>query len=704
MNKQPIPIGMRYRDIADFPAMESLLTFVADPANGMLASYEEAGRLVEEVRLLRAEFDQLSETEPDQKVVATIREVKAAVFTLVETQVDGLIAYDYAEHALTPDTHESEDDHCSLVFSTNTGGRELWFGYESFDPFKSYQQEPVEIPTGKKALFLIHYTSLQRHPNNIPVIIGYRGQITSAAFLNLSVKPFGNLYIDVKDPDSGSSVPFLVDIIDLTSGKRIIPENALDIARQMDPSAERSFPFIYPYAQNFPGEPKSRFYIVPRRIEQMLPPGRYRISVRRGIEHEIASEEVLVKEGNITDVTFELQRWADMRSTGWISGEGHMHGRVLSGTDADSLLTWAIAADVHITNVLLMGNYTQTWFDQRGFGKEYRVEKDGYHLIPGQEDPRGWGGHVVGQNIDTLVRSQDDYLSYQEVYDQIHQQGGIVGGAHILSKEIIQGDRLAALDMPYGRLDYYEILQVGELDTDIYFDCLDLGMKMSPGSGTDIPWHGSIGEGRMYVYTGSPEPDPDQWFEGLKDGHVFITNSAMIDFSTSTGAIPGDTVICQDEEDSITFSVHVTSRGDGQYIKEVQLIAHSAVIYDAPGLDEATDLSFEVTLPVRDGFWALVKVTTTDGGAALSAPIYIQRGGQRFWNRERVGEIVDRYSRMLEGFIKEIQSDCDWYETYGEAGPDLYRRARGAQGTQFIKEIQETIEAYEALASDLDSL
>jgi hypothetical protein len=91
------------------------------------------------------------------------------------------------------------------------------------------------------------------------------------------------------------------------------------------------------------------------------------------------------------------------------------------------LLEMAKAEDVHVVNVLEMGHHKpgidamghkhgETDFKQDGFGPEFRVNKDDYWVVSGQEDPRSRFGHIIGLNINQLVRDSSTYDYYDLVF------------------------------------------------------------------------------------------------------------------------------------------------------------------------------------------------------------------------------------------------------------------------------------------------
>ena len=59
------------------------------------------------------------------------------------------------------------------------------------------------------------------------------------------------------------------------------------------------------------------------------------------------------------------------------------------------------AEDVHVGNLLEMGNIQNVYFKQpKAWGKASRFERDGHFIVSGQEAPRtGQFGHTIHFNI-----------------------------------------------------------------------------------------------------------------------------------------------------------------------------------------------------------------------------------------------------------------------------------------------------------------
>src|SRR5207248_11063400 len=56
--------------------------------------------------------------------------------------------------------------------------------------------------------------------------------------------------------------------------------------------------------------------------------------------------------------------------------------------------------------------------------------------------------------------------------------------------------------------------------------------------GSDAPWGGTVGDSRVYAYTGKSF-DADDWFAAVKKGRTFVTVGPQLEF-TVDGSLPGD--------------------------------------------------------------------------------------------------------------------------------------------------------------------
>ena len=221
--------------------------------------------------------------------------------------------------------------------------------------------------------------------------------------------------------------------------------------------------------------------------------------------------------------------------------------------EVQDMNVWAMttAEDVHVGNLLEMGNAVTHHFKQPAWGPSGRFLRDGHMVASGQEGPRTTQrGHTIHHNLQrSLHLPPDEYFSYHKVFEESHRQGGVSGYAH--HGQSFNGRRGLVLDVPFGLVDFIEVLQGGRLDTRNWYPFLDLGYKVSPAAGSDYPYFGPSlpGVERYYVKLDGPF-DPDAWYRSFRAGHVFVTNGPLLEFSingTGTeGAVLVDVKLAKD--------------------------------------------------------------------------------------------------------------------------------------------------------------
>ncbi|MCZ7640724.1 MAG: hypothetical protein M5U12_34515 [Verrucomicrobia bacterium] len=231
--------------------------------------------------------------------------------------------------------------------------------------------------------------------------------------------------------DSGRPTPAMVRLMWRTDGLQRRPANGIEFAPQFDRQGHASGV----RAANLPGPLGAHFWCVPGPFDMALAPGTWQIGVRRGVEHEAVFVDVTVRSGETTEQILRPRRWVDMRQEGWWSGDDHVHTRILSDDDARNVMAWVQAEDVHLANIVKMGDIYRTYFEQRGFGPAHRVVDGDHVLVPGQECPRTHDqiGHTLAMNITAMVRDPENYFLYDTVFDAVRAQGGLTGYAHVNS-------------------------------------------------------------------------------------------------------------------------------------------------------------------------------------------------------------------------------------------------------------------------------
>jgi Tol biopolymer transport system component len=178
-----------------------------------------------------------------------------------------------------------------------------------------------------------------------------------------------------------------------------------------------------------------------------------------------------------------------------------------------------------------------------------------------QEYHTSFWGHMGLLNLEDHYLLPD-YTSYRHtalaspwphngaIADLAHAQGGLVGYVHVADfpidppKEKVLSYELPA-DVEHGKLDYIEVMGFSDhhITAGIWYRLLNLGFRLPAGAGTDAmanyaSLRGPIGLVRVFLETGG-ERTPKALTSALKNGHTFVSNSALLGLSID-GKRPGD--------------------------------------------------------------------------------------------------------------------------------------------------------------------
>jgi hypothetical protein len=432
--------------------------------------------------------------------------------------------------------------------------------------------------------------------------------------------------------------------------------------------------FVYAGKSSYPFWQEPATYFVSKPFSILLPAGKWRLAVARGIEYRPVFEEFEIAPGETRNRKVLLRRWVNMPNQGWYSGDDHIHMVRLTPEQNEFLMTWALAEDVHVSNTLRMGDLNGVFFEQSGYGKDSRYQRGDYVLVSGQEDPRmeiHEQGHAIALNIKAPVRDTARYHLYDLVFDAVHAQGGLAGYAHFAwAPEYYRSTREetfaiwdATLNVVRDKVDFLEILQFRHLGLEDYYDFLNLGYKLTASAGSDLPWGNTMGEVRMYVHTGR-DFSPDAWFQAMRAGHTFVTNGPMLMLSVN-GALPGDELQLPGNA-SLRIRARAWAPADIGSPKTLEIIAHGQVIRSVesnhPGQEE---LSTDFSLRADASQWIAARVTAHNGALAHTSPIYALVEGKSFRNQKELPRLVEKRLKVLD-FIASRLADPKQSTTYAQ--------------------------------------
>ena len=387
-----------------------------------------------------------------------------------------------------------------------------------------------------------------------------------------------------------------------------------------------------------------------------LEPGRYQISVARGMEYIPVTREFAVSAQD-QEHTLRLERWVDLPARGWFSGDVHVHHPTTKKTHREFLLRYAEAEDLHVVNVLEMGHHRVTDFEQLGFGKKFRQRRGDYCLVSGQEEPRSTFGHIIGLNTSALARDLATYDLYDLAFKRLHAQpDAVVGFAHFSWN---------GCDLPRGfpwyvtteGIDFVELLQFSRINTLDYYDYLNLGFRLAAAAGSDVPWGSTIGEVRTFVHTGETF-DLDGWFAGLEAGRTFVSNGPALDF-TVNGQLPGSEI----EVDGKS-SVKVRARAWGHekvgLPQVLELVSNDGTLREVRRRNSnSNELSLEVEVDIPRSKWLAISTRCANGAVAHTTPVYVVVDEEPTWSPKKSSQIVRKQLDAIALIEEEFSKGSD---------------------------------------------
>jgi len=501
----------------------------------------------------------------------------------------------------------------------------------------------------------------------------------------------GLLNINIQD-ESGRPTQARVGIYSDNGKAPLASNSALKVPRWSKNDQIRDLPMAF-VPKGWSDKGRFIFY-VDGHYKAQLEEGSYTAYVMKGPEYRIIKQSFKVSKDKPVELTILLNRWQNFTDQGWYSGDDHIH----LGRDSDkknpSLVTMMKAEDLHVANLLEMGNLGGSAFQQYAYGKKGHYRDGRYSLVSGQESPRTTHrGHTIGLNTKQFHWPDMDYYNYDATSDAIHKEGGLWGYAHVIDN-VFDLEYGIALDIPRGKVDFLEILQIGMINTDYLYDFLNLGFKLVPTGGSDYPYLQLPGTERIYVKTNSSEPSA--WFKQLKNGRSQVSNGPLIQCSINNDNERSEYNLTKGEKVSIRATVTVNP--DYDVIDRLELIGHGKVLKTVTdtGTGSQQQLMLETEFAAIDSMWLALRAYGKTIGLAHTAPIYLYIDGNKsFGDPLQKAAIADKYIKILHAFKKITPSvDEEWEQL--TAGPHMSRKWEHSK-TVLEGQINDTLAIYEQI-------
>ncbi len=504
---------------------------------------------------------------------------------------------------------------------------------------------------------------------------------------------FGVVRLAVEDGATGTTMPARVGIYDETGRAPLPSESAIPVWRFTD-QVRRHW---LNRRTMWPSDNRQAFYMNGS-YEARIPVGIYELAATHGVEYHAYHGAFEVREGETTEVTASLQRYDDLPSRGWFSGESHVH---LQRDQVEDLDVWTqiAAEDVHVANLVEMGNIGGTYFTQPTWGTDGRFARHGTVLVSGQEDPRtGHRGHTLHWDIERPTHAESTtFYDYRDVFEQTRANGGITGYAHLGS--LFNGERGLALDIPYGLIDFIEVLQGGNLHTDLWYDFLNLGYRILPAAGADYPYFGPTlpGVERTYVQLDGPF-SADAWFEGFRQGRTYVTNGPFLEATVNGQPMGAELRV----EPGALLNIVASTRMNPEIepLVRLELVVLGDVAHTVPVPTGEDHVSLETTLVADRSMWLAVRAYGVNDErwyttVAHSAPFYVVVDDQPTWKTEAVPDLIDERLQHLEELLATPIDPIEDLEAF-ETG-DLLIEQWDLQLPHLTERVEETRALYEDL-------
>lgn len=355
-----------------------------------------------------------------------------------------------------------------------------------------------------------------------------------------------------------------------------------------------------------------------------------------------------------------------MPKEGWISGDDHVHLQREEIADPNVWLNTA-AEDIHVANLLQMGNISGTYFEQPAWGEAGRYTFQDHSLVSGQEDPRtGQLGHTIHENLKSpLHLPSSQYFIYNKMFEASHAQDGVSGFAHL--GDWFHAQRGLAITVPFGDVDFIEMCEAGLIAVDTWYDLLNMGFKITPSAGSDWPYTDLPGVSRVYIKTGVGG-GLDKFFAQWKAGHAFVTNGPLLDFTVNGQEMGSEIHPARGQ----VLHVHAEVRlnPDIDQLDRIELVSQGDVVASrkADGTDR---IVLDSEVPADASKWLAVRAygkrqLPGNTVGAHSAPVYVVVDGKPFWKVSALPGLIAHQQEVLNEILTGpvIQSeDLENYET-----------------------------------------
>jgi hypothetical protein len=300
-----------------------------------------------------------------------------------------------------------------------------------------------------------------------------------------------------------------------------------------------------------------------------LPEGQYTVTYTGGPEYLTEEKSFTVDSKGPAEIEFRLERWIDPASSGWYSGDHHIHAagcrhyqNPAEGVLPDDMMRQVRGERINVSSVLTWGPdyyYQKQFFSGHDHPLSTKRQLMHYDLeVSGF--PSSHAGHLVLLNL-----KDQDYPGTKRLTDWptwdlpilrwAKEQGAVVGFAHSGWGLAVHGTDLPNYEVPgfdgIGANEYIVDVThanavdfISTVDTpyvwelNIWYHTLNLGFRTRIAGETDFPciYDSRVGMGRTYASV-SGAMSYGNWLDAVKRGRSYVSDGRAHLMSLTVGGV-----------------------------------------------------------------------------------------------------------------------------------------------------------------------